>query len=236
MENVDLDHILESNLRNLGRNFPEFKDIGAFDKNIYSFEFLPDSIAGYYNRKEDIIAINPFIPDSSIESYRNQLFDTIIHEESHHIESKFNKAPFKNQSYPHSVYWFGIYKMLGGTLNGFYTKSSGNKDKFIGFYDFNYSRELVHRLDISYDNKVRLLASNLKNVLLDSVLNAIVVDLSGVNGDEGSFITEISSSISDNLIVMFDKNAGFKIIGKGAPAVIKINYDVENLKSWVEYI
>ena len=235
MKTSDLDSLLESSINGLSKNFPELKKIGAFDIKNYYFDNLPTDIFGSYNAENGKICINSSIGGRK-EEYKKELFDTIVHEEAHLIEGKLKKDDFMGHVAKHSIYWFGIYKKLGGNLNGFYVKNKSGRDLLIDFSILNYHLNMLYTLENNYDSKIKALAADVKKPLLELISNATVMDLSGFDGYKDRLINEIYSLDNENPILIFEQGNGFSVIRKGKEEKIEINYDFEGLKSWIKYI
>ena len=235
MKTADLDSLLEYSIDKLSKGFPELKKIGAFDLKNYYFEDLPANIFGSYNSDRGKICINSSVK-GRIGEYRKELFDTIIHEEAHLIERKLKKEPSVEYASLHSIYWFGIYKKLGGNLNGFYVKNDNGRDTFIDFSILNYHLNMLYELENNYDSKINALAKDFKKPLLELISNATIIDLSGFDGQKDKFVNQIYSSENKNPILIFEQENGFSIIKNGRKQKIKINYDFGGLRSWIEYL
>ncbi len=235
MERSSLDYLLETTINKLSSSFPKLKKIGAFNIKNYSIESLPKNILGSYNFENGKIIINSST-DYNGNKYEEELFDTIIHEEAHFIEKKLKKEPFENYLFSHSVYWFGIYKMLGGNLNGFYTKSNDNRDLFVDFSILNYDINLLRSIENNYDSKIKSLTADLRKPLSELISNTLIMDFSNFKGSKEGFLQNISSLNDGSSIVVFEPGKDFEVIEKGKLAKIKINYDFKNLKSSVEYL
>jgi hypothetical protein len=235
MEAVNLESLLDTSINKLGRDFPEFKKIGAFNIKNYYLENMPTDIFGSYNLEKDKICINSFI-DGRINEHKKELFDTILHEEAHLIERKFKNEPFRDHVAPHSIYWFGIYKRLGGNLNGFYVRTENGGDILVDFSILNYHLNLLYILENNYDSKIKALATDFKKSLLELISNATVMDLSGSYVYKERLLNEIYSSGNKNPILIFEQETGFNIVKNGRRERIKINYDFEGLKGRIEYL
>ncbi len=235
MKTIGLDSLLESSINELSEDFPELKRIGAFDLKNYYFDNLPTNIFGSYNPEKGKICINSSI-EGRTEEYKKELFDTIVHEEAHFIEGKLKKDAFLGHMTQHSIYWFGIYKKLGGNLNGFYVENGDGRDMLIDFSILNYHLNMLYMLENSYDSKIKALAADLKKPLLELISNATVMDFSGFDGYKDRLINEIYSLDNENPILIFEQGSGFSAIRKGKKEKIEINYDFNELKSWIKYI
>lgn len=234
MKPIGLDSLLESSINELGKNFPELKRIGAFDIKNYYFNNLSANIFGSYNTEKGKICINSSI-EGRTEEYRKELFDTIVHEEAHLIEGKLKKDDFYGYKTQHSIYWFGIYKKLGGNLNGFYVKNENGRDMLIDFSILNYHLNMLYTLEKNYDSKIKALAEDFKKPLIGLISNANVIDLSGFNCYKERLLNEIHSLDNENPVVIFDQGTGFSVIRKGKSEKIEIKYDFRGLKSWIEH-
>ena len=85
-------------------------------------------------------------------------------------------------------------------------------------------------------HKGRKQAADVKKPLLELISNATVKDLSGFNGCKDRLLNEISSLDNENPILIFEQGSGFSFIRKGKEEKIEINYDFDELKSWIKYI
>jgi len=235
MKTYDLDSLLEYSIDKLSKGFPELKKIGAFDLKNYYFEDLPANIFGSYNSDRGKICINSSVK-GRIGEYRKELFDTIIHEEAHLIEGKLKKEPSVEYAPLHSIYWFGIYKKLGGNLNGFYVKNDNGRDTFIDFSILNYYLNMLYALENNYDSQIKALAVDFKKPLLELMSNATIIDLSGFEGRKDKLINQLYSLKNKSPIFIFDSDTGFNIVKEGGKQKIKVNYDFYGLKSWIEYL
>ena len=235
MKTIGLDSLLECSIDKLSKDFPELKRIGAFDIKNYYFEDMPANTFGSYNSDINKICINSSIK-GRIEEYRKEVFDTIIHEEAHLVERKLKKEDSAEYAPLHSIYWFGIYKKLGGNLNGLYVKNDNGRDILVDFSILSYHLNMLDALENNCDSKIKALATDFKKPLLELISNATIIDLSSFEGNKDKFIDQLYSLKNKSPIFIFEQNNGFNILENGRKQKIKINYDFDALKSWVEYL
>ena len=196
---------------------------------------MPINTFGSYNSDKNKICINSSIK-GRIEEYKKELFDTIIHEEAHLIEGKLEKENYAEYAPLHSIYWFGIYKNLGGNLSGFYVKNDNGRDTFIDFSILDYHLNMLYALENNYDSQIKALAVDFKKPLLELMSNATIIDLSGFEGRKDKLINQLYSLKNKSPIFIFDSDTGFNIVKEGGKQKIKVNYDFYGLKSWIEYL
>ncbi len=228
----DLDHLLENNLEKLTKRFPHFKRLGAFDRNRYSFEFLPEEICGAYSLSENKITINPFSKNWK-KDYQLELSDTIIHEEAHFIQKKLYPSISNDYELPHSFCWFGLYKLLGGELGGFYKNIGDKADTFVSFAAlthylaiFNY---IQNRLDKSGTGK----SEGFKPLIMRFTDGMTIIDFSNFYGLR-KLLPILALQHSSFPILAFYQE-GFKLIQKGKIFDAEPVYDLHNLKFGMRY-